>query len=110
MHQRQVTCTQLTILSSAQTSTLLCFNTVRHKTKSKAQAKSLTQGQAEGVKEEWGKKQKKKGIMCSSQVISHSYVTVEFCVCQAVMLKKERNKNTCLMLKGFPSYRQIRVS
>lgn len=89
MHQRQVTCTQLTILSSAQTSTLLCFNTVRHKTKSKAQAKSLTQGQAEGVKEEWGKKAKKERIMCSSQVISHSYVTVEFCVCQAVMLKKK---------------------
>lgn len=89
MHQRQVTCTQLTILSSAQTSTLLCFNTVRHKTKSKAQATSLTQGQAEGVKEEWGKTQKKKGIMYSSQVISHSYVTVEFCVCQAVMLKNK---------------------
>lgn len=39
--------------------------------------------------------------MCSSQVISHSYVTVEFCVCQAVMLKKER-KIPASCSKGFP--------
>lgn len=57
-----------------------------------------------------GKKSKKKKESCVQAKSLVSYVTVEFCVCQAVMLKKERKKNTCLMLKGFPSYRQIRVS